>query len=310
VRQATVLVTGASGFVGRRLCAYLERRPGVRVVAVDLRQPAGGCGATFVQVDMGAPRAAARLLRAQAPTHVVHLAGGRGGGLAAMLRANLRPVVGLLAAVREAAPEAVVILAGSAAEYGNVPRRALPVRETRRCAPLSPYGVAKLLATHVALHHWRRDRLRVMVARPFQLIGAGIGTDLAPGAFAAQIRAGLATGERVVRVGNLAPARDYVDVDDAARALWSLCRHPRPGEIFNVCSGVAVTMRAVLDAMLATAGGPWRVEVEASRLRGGWDPGASRGSAAKIQAHCGWRARTPLAASVAALLAAPVETLA
>ena len=306
MNPARVLVTGAAGFVGRHLCAYLQRRRNVSIVAADLLPTPIGGGVTVVRADVGARRAVADLLREHRPTHIVHLAGGRSrGSLAAVLRANLRPTVTLLEGAREYAPGAVVLVVGSAAEYGHVPRRSRPVAEDFTCAPTTPYGLAKLLGTQVALHHWRRYGLRVVVVRPFQLLGAGIGSDLAPGAFATQIRAAVARGRRVVRVGNLDAGRDFVDVGDAVRALWCLCRRPAPGEIFNVCSGAATPMRTLLGMMLVAAGGDWRVEVEAKRLRGSWDAGMSYGSPAKIHAHCGWRARIPLARSVASLLCAP-----
>jgi GDP-4-dehydro-6-deoxy-D-mannose reductase len=306
VRSARVVVTGASGFVGRHFCAHLERKVGVHVVAVDLvpTRPAGV--GVFVRADVGAPKAVAGVLREHAPTHIVHLAGGRGGGdLASAFRGNLRPTVTLLESVREHAPGAIVLVVGSAAEYGDIPRESLPVSETFPCAPTTPYGLAKLLGTQVALHHWRRYGVRAMVVRPFQLLGAGVSSDLAPGAFAARIRAARARGERTVRVGNLETGRDFIDVRDAVRALWRLCRRPAPGEIFNLCSGVATPMRALLEAMLAAAGGEWRVEVDAARLRGAWDVGTSCGSPEKLRAHCGWRPRFPLARSVAALLRPP-----
>jgi GDP-4-dehydro-6-deoxy-D-mannose reductase len=308
VSRVRVLVTGASGFVGRHLCASLEHRRSVSVIAVDLVPPPPGDATAFVRADVGASKAVAELLREHAPTHIVHLAGGRGGGsLASALRANLRPTVTLLESVREHAPGAIVLVVGSAAEYGEVPRESLPVSETFACAPTTSYGLAKLLGTQVALHHWRRHGVRAMVVRPFQLLGAGISSDLAPGAFAAQIRAAVTRGERTVRVGNLEPGRDFIDVRDAVRAMWCLCRRPAPGEVFNLCSGVATPMRALLEAMLGATGGEWRVEVDAARLRGAWDPGTSCGSPEKIRAHCGWRPRVPLTASVAALLRAPAN---
>ncbi len=148
--------------------------------------------------------------------------------------------------------------------------------------------------------------LRQLAAQGFRRFTLSV-NDLAPGVFAVQIRAPVTRGERPVGVGNLETGRDFIDERDAVRAMSCLCRRTAPGEIFNLYSGVATPMRAPLDAMLRTAGGEWRVEVDAAKFRDAWDIGTSCGPPGKIRAHCGWRPTVLFTRSVAALLSAPAN---
>jgi GDP-4-dehydro-6-deoxy-D-mannose reductase len=274
-----VLVTGATGFFGRHF---------VEVAAQAVTE----------RIDLGDAAGAREALGRIKPDCIVHFAGTFGGVPDHELyRINTLGLGALLDGVREHVPRANVIAIGSAAEYGRPAR--LPVDETHPCAPVSAYGQSKWLATELALFHHRAYGTAVTVVRPFQLLGKGISTRLAPGAFAQQI----VSSTRVVRVGNLDSERDFVDVKDAARAVWSLCEKPAPGEIFNVCTGRPVKMADLLGEMIRASGRDLQVERDASRVRGATDVPTIAGSHQKLTQHTGWKPEVPFEESVAATLA-------
>lgn len=299
-----VLVTGAAGFLGRHLCAYLRAaEPGLDVVGTDAVAGADLPGGEFHVVDLTSAEAVARLVREIAPDYVIHLAGTFGTGQPLdIYRVNVLSIVALLEAVRLHAPRATVIATGSAAEYGQVRPECLPVTEACVCAPVTPYGQSKLAATQIGMMYHRMYDLAVAVVRPFQLLGSGVTTRLAPGAFAEQLRRALAEGRRVIQVGNLESQRDFLDVNDAAAGVWALCRRPAPGEVFNLCSGRPTRMAELLQAMIQVLRADVEIEVDAARLRGTADVAVVYGSFEKLRRHCGWEPRRSLEESVRTML--------
>jgi GDP-4-dehydro-6-deoxy-D-mannose reductase len=300
------MVTGAGGFVGRYVCEHLAESKH-RIIGVDL-SAAGGAAERcdeFFEIDMASSSGIAEVVRETRPEYVIHLAGRfRAEDPQELYRTNVLSAAGLLEAVRRFTPDAVVVLAGSAAEWGRVGSEHMPIVETTPCRPVTPYGLSKLMATQTALYFHRVHGVCVMVVRPFQLIGAGVPSTLAPGAFAQQLHEAVRDGSHVVRVGNLETWRDFLDVRDAARAIWMLCEKPAGGEVFNVCSGLPTRMADLLDRMIEEIGEPLSIEVDPARFRGGAEVVRMYGSHEKLRLHCGWQPTIDLASSVRDLIAA------
>jgi GDP-4-dehydro-6-deoxy-D-mannose reductase len=243
------------------------------------------------------------LIKRTQPDYVIHLAGTFGtNDSQEIYRVNVLSSTALLENIRQYKSDAVVIMAGSAAEYGKVTDAQLPVTEENLCWPVTVYGLSKLLATQVALYYHKVHSLNVMIVRPFQLIGKGVTTRLAPGAFAEQIRKAVSSGANVIKVGNLESSRDFLDICDAVEAIWTLCRKPAAGEIFNICSGKLVKMADLLKMMVTFAGVEIKIEVDPERLRGASDISNIFGSCKKLQEHSGWKPKTALDFSIRRML--------
>ena len=296
------LVTGSSGFIGSHLLNVLrDSWPALRVVACARtpRPEHGEC----IQLDLLDASAVHRTVSSIRPDYVFHLAGElRSSQWRDLYRGNVEATLHLLEALRGLPNAPRIVIAGSAAEYGEVESQQLPICEDVVIPnPVSRYGVAKAWQT-IAAHHFAGDRLTVMVGRMFNLIGKGLPESSALGTFAAQIKniqAGTTAPQ--LRVGNLAARRDFVDVRDACRALLDLARMGIRGNTYNICSGVPVRIGDILDSLLAAAGIQVEVIAENSRYRTG-DVPDSFGSPAKINALTGWAPQIPLRASVGAML--------
>ena len=268
------LLTGASGFLGRHIAARLGAE-GWAVARLG-RAPAPGTlvrpvwdGAVFAEI-----------LAETAPDVVFHLAGSAWATpVSALYETNLMLAARLLDAVAARATPPAVVLIGSAAELGFVPADAQPVTEDFPCAPTTHHGIAKLAQTRLG-QAWARAGLKVLVARLFNPVGAGMPAGLALPSFAAQIRA----ADRVLRVGNLDVARDFIDVAEAARLIVALAGDPaRLGQTVNICSGVATRLRPLVEAMIRLSGRDIAIEVDPARVR----PGEMRvltGSIARLRA--------------------------
>ena len=286
----SVLITGAGGFAGRHLVAACEHA-GEPVVAwrrpdVDL-------------LDAAATRAG---VAAAAPSVVHHLAAQAHVGRSwedpgATLRDNLAMTLHVLDAVREAAPEAVVVVAGSGEVYG--PPATLPVTEAAPLRPQNPYAVSKASADLLAGFYADAHGVRVVRARAFNHSGPGQDPAYAVAAFARQVALGLAAGEDPVRVvtGNPSTRRDYTDVRDVVRAYRLLAARGEPG-VFNVCSGRTASAAELVQALGAGAGVAVDDVVDAARVRAD-EVREVVGSSAALREATGWTPEIPLERTLA-----------
>ena len=93
-----------------------------------------------------------------------------------------------------------------------------------------------------------------------------------------------------LRLGNLDARRDLTDVRDVVRAYMSLMESGTPGEVYNVASGVARSIRAVVDALVRRSAVQVRIEVDPERLRP-LDKPVLVGDATRLRAATGWQPR-------------------
>ena len=275
------LITGAAGFVGGHLSAYAADR-GAEVVGPSREQ--------LDLLDAGAVAATVADVKPDAVFHLAALAsvGESWSAPAETLDNNTRATLNLLEAVREAAPDAVVLAAGSGEQYGPVPEERLPVTEDEPFRPQNPYAVSKAAADLLCGFYADAHGLRVIRTRAFNHAGPGQSDAYVIAAFARQIaateRAG--SGELVLETGNLEPRRDFTDVRDVVRAYWLAVERGEPA-IFNVCSGVSVAVADILARLAALT--ELRVEqrTDPSRLRK-HEVMDIRGSHERLTAATGW----------------------
>ena len=103
-------------------------------------------------------------------------------------------------------------------------------------------------------------------------------------------------------VGNLDAERDLTDVRDTVRAYALLAVHGRPGQVYNVCAGQAVSIRSVLDRLLARAAVPIAIRTDPARYRPNDQP-VVLGDSQRIREETGWHPRIGLEQSLDDLLA-------
>ncbi|MCO5061904.1 MAG: GDP-mannose 4,6-dehydratase [Kiritimatiellae bacterium] len=131
------------------------------------------------------------------------------------------------------------------------------------------------------------------MARPFQLLGPGISSALAPGAFRDQVIAVREGRQTQVITGRLDAVRDFLDVRDAAEALWLMVAQPPEPGIYNLCSGIAVTMEDVVLGLMAAAGVEAPVALDPQRSKPADIP-VMVGHPGKLRTALGWLPRFSL----------------
>jgi len=286
-----VLVTGATGFAGGYLVEHLAG-------AVDLvawgrsAPPAALRGlATWQRVDLLDREGVRAVIGALRPSAIYHLAGasqvaGSWADTTTPLAGNVLATSHLLDAVWRERLGCRVLVTGSAAVYAPSDE---PIDEDAPLRPSNPYGLSKLAQEMLALQSYRDEGIDVILARPFNHTGPRQEPAFVAPSMARQIaliERGLL--EPVIRVGNLDSRRDFTDVRDVVVAYAALMAHGRPGERYNVGSGVGRPIRAVLDALLTRSRTAIQIEIDPSRLRPA-ESAAFVADCARLHEVTGWR---------------------
>lgn len=267
------MVTGANGFVGKHLCNALHRAEFAVAPYVRNRHDARGWSLDHIAMS----------LEAHKPDVVFHLAGATTGDVATMQAANVEFATCLLAAIDSTQQAPLVIVAGSAAEYGPVQTDGGALEESAVCRPMSDYGRTKLQQTELVLSWAKASGRRAIVARIANPVGAGMSPSLAVGSFCAQVAAMPQSGG-VLSVGDIESERDFMAVEDTAAQLIGLATVPTAGgQIVNVCSGVPTRVSTFVSALQDLSGKNFSVLVDPARLRSG-SPQVLFSSAARLRA--------------------------
>ncbi len=239
-----VLVTGAAGFIGGRLCERLVKN-GVEVHGVSRQARAGG-GVHWLQADLCSEAETRSVFDAVEPDVIFHLAGmpSASRGLELVLptfQQNLVAAVNVMVAAAEVGAERVV-LAGSLEEGDALESDSVSS---------SPYALSKQAASAYARMLHSLHGLPIVIARIFMVYGPGQ-TD--PRKLIPYLITSLLRGESP-RLGSGERPVDWVYVDDVVDALIAIARAPGlVGTTIDVGSGELVTIRALVERVVAILG--------------------------------------------------------
>jgi GDP-4-dehydro-6-deoxy-D-mannose reductase len=193
-------------------------------------------------------------------------------------------------------------VAGSSEEYGQVYPNEIPMKETNPLRPLSPYAVSKVAQDLLAYQYFKSYGLRTVRTRGFNHTGPRRGEVFVTSSFAKQIaEIEKKKKEPVIRVGNLEAKRDFSDVRDIARAYWLCLDKGEEGEVYNIGSGIAHSMKEILDDLLSFSRVKVKIEVDPKRLRPSDVPVLLSDSTKFVQLS-GWKPEIPLKQTLTDLL--------
>ncbi len=300
------LLTGGGGFVGQWLARSLLER-GDAVDLASIGTPFNGPNVLtagerrcvrWLTVDMLDADAIDRAVETSAPDAIVHLAGisfppDADRSPEATYAVNVLGVVRLLASVRRrfsaGTLDPVVLVIGSATQYGRHDASAMPLDERAEQRPSTTYAASKSAQEMAALQVFRADGVRVICTRSFNHSGVGHGAEYLLPSLVARVRR-ISRGEAgALSLGNDV-VRDYLHVTDVARAYLDLLARGTPGEAYNVSSGRGVSVKELAADVLLRAGVRADISMSPALARSGDIP-ILVGSPAKLARDTGW---TPL----------------
>ena len=291
-----ILVTGAAGFAGSHL---VDRLSGDGADLVAWHRPGGAPARTVPRtrweaVDLLDADAVAAAIARLRPSAVYHCAGAAHVGRSwdsseSTFATNVRGTHHLLQALEGAGADSRVLIPSSALVYANANEA---LTEEHPLLPGSPYALSKL--AQEMLGRRTNGPLGVTIARSFNHVGPRQDPQFVASGFARRI-ADIEKGrwDPEISVGNLDACRDLTDVRDTVRAYTLILERGTPGRPYNVCSGRAITMRHLLDLLLARARVPVTVKVDPARYRPNDTP-LLLGDPSRLHADLGWTAEIPL----------------
>jgi GDP-4-dehydro-6-deoxy-D-mannose reductase len=301
--QGLTLVTGAAGFGGSHLVEHLLEY-GAKIVTVDHPEArldhleAVRDRIDHIPCDLADPEpdAVQRALGGRVIVAVYHLAGLASvrrsfADIRRTLEVNALASLNLLGALLRQGTPPRLLLVGSAEEYGSGPAGPGGFAESAPLEPVSPYALSKVWQEALGGYYARTERWPVMMTRTFNHTGPRQNSDFVCADFARQIaRIELRLQEPVLRVGNLAAARDFLDVRDVVAAYHLILERGAAGVSYNVCSGRTWTIAELLQILLAHAVIRIKVEVDVSRHRP-IDIPVLHGDPARLVRETGWEPR-------------------
>lgn len=198
-----------------------------------------------------------------APEAVVHLAAISFVGHAdasAFYNVNVIGTLNLLESLAALSqPPRSVLLASSANVYGNCEQS--PITESQPPAPVNHYAMSKLAMEHMARTYV--DRLPLFFVRPFNYTGPG----QAESFVIPKLVAHFAVRAKAVELGNLDVEREFNDVRFVCEAYLQLLHKANRGDVYNICTGKPVTLKAVLALLSQITGHQLLVKVNPAFVR-------------------------------------------
>lgn len=231
-----ILVTGAGGFIGKRLCGRLEDQ-GDEVARFDREQG-----------DLTQEGALDRIAGIE---FVYHLAARTfvPDSWKEPHSYYMNNIMGTVTVLEYCRQRAIPLVMLSTYLHGNP--QYLPVDEAHPLSAPSPYHESKLVCESLCAFYAKSYGMSIRVLRPFNVYGAGQSEVFLLPSIIKQL---LSPDISVIEVLDLAPRRDYVYIDDVLHAL-TLCKQPWEGlQTFNIGSGVSVSVREAIEAVLRVSG--------------------------------------------------------
>jgi UDP-glucose 4-epimerase len=253
MKKSKLLVTGASGFIGKNLLLHLSSTYEVHGTYLAEEPILFKDRATWHPLDISDSSAVHDLVGRVSPEYIVHLASSMKKGnseeeISESLRINLGGARSVFDAALGLKSIRAIVAMGSAEEYGDNPP---PFAEAMKERPVSAYSLSKAAATILSSYYSRIHRLPIIVLRPFVVYGPmQEEKQLIPYVISRCLKnepVELTLGEQT---------RDFIYVDDLADAISLALQRPErcSGEIMNICSGKEVRVREAVELIKEEAG--------------------------------------------------------
>jgi len=295
------LITGFSGFVARHFVEYLENIGNNCIIkGLDFNNPDfsfdhyKNVKISFEKIDLLSKNRTEYIIHEFQPNHILHLASY--SSVAYSWREpvqsflnNTNIYLNILDAVRKLNIVCRLLSVGSSEEYGNVDVEDLPLREDSRLNPTSPYAVARISQEFLSKVYTDGYGMDIVLTRSFNHIGPMQKSTFVVSSLANQLVEIKKSGKSKANIvtGDISVVRDFTDVRDVVRAYYLLLKEGKNGDIYNVCSGIGVSIKDVIQMIAKQLNIEVDINIDKRLIR----PTENKkiiGSNEKIKTELGW----------------------
>jgi nucleoside-diphosphate-sugar epimerase len=234
-----ILITGASGFVGRYILNYYKK---TKCEAIGTTS--GADSENLIVCDIADYRQVSDVIFRTMPDTIIHCAALSSVMLGEPSDYYITNVIGtenILRSLKSSVNKKVrFIFISTAGVYGNQPVDCL--HENLCPMPVHHYGMSKFCAERVVMNF--EDVVDYTIVRPFNIIGKGQHSEF----IVPKLANAFMSRQEYVELGNIDVYRDYMDVESACEAITKLeMAKISFGETVNLCTGRATSLRQLIE---------------------------------------------------------------
>lgn len=308
-----ILITGITGFVGSHMAEYLLKRKDCEIYGIARwRSSTENIDAIknkikMVECDLRDLVSTLKAIKTVRPEKIFHLAAqsfvpASWHSPQETIITNTIGQLNIFEACRSAGIDPVIQIACSSEEYGLVLKDEIPIKETNPLRPLSPYAVSKIAQDFLGYQYFKSYDMKIIRTRGFNHTGPRRGEVFVTSTFCKQIaEIEKSKKEPIIYAGNLEAKRDFTDVRDMVRAYWLAAEKCIPGEVYNICSGKAWSIKNVIDILLSMTSVKVEIKKDPARIRPS-DVPVLLGDNSKFVKQTGWSPEIPFEKTMKDLL--------
>lgn len=237
-----ILITGVNGFIGHSAAVYFGNEYEVYGMDISTEYRGEGEKINYYQCNMSqSPAELSMIVTSIQPDVILHCAGSANVGASVVnpmadLDGNLHSLYQLLIALKSIEKKPKMIFMSSAGVYGN-PKQ-LPIKETDEPAPISPYGLHKLMCEQLCHYFNEVHGYKIRSIRIFSAYGSGLRKQILWDMYQKYQNQGT-----IPLFGTGDETRDFIHVSDILQAIECILAYDGEEEIFNVANGEEVSIK-------------------------------------------------------------------
>lgn len=305
------LITGFSGFVAGHFVEYLERNEKNSFVkGVDIRDPDftfdhhQEVHISFEKIDLLSKNKIEYIINQFQPDYILHLASYSSVAYSwanpiESFQNNTNIFLNLIETVRTSGIKTRILSIGSSEEYGDVHEDDLPLKEEHGLSPVSPYAVARISQENLSRVYADGYGMDIVLTRSFNHMGPRQKDVFVVSSLAKQLVEIKKSGknEGGIVAGDVSIVRDFIDVRDVVRAYDLLLKKGKKGHIYNVCSGIGLSINDIIEAVAKQLNIDVEINIDHRLIRPS-DNKKIIGSNEKIRRELGWQINISLEQSL------------
>ena len=239
-----IWINGAEGFIGGHLLNHFKTKD-VIVAGTSSKK------SKLIKCDITSSSDIEKILKESEPNIIFHLAAQSYVNVSwkdpdKTFITNVVGTKNVFESVRKCKIDPLIMVAGSSAEYGDVDKNDMPIKETQQLNPVTPYGISKVGEEMVANLYYKVYGIKTIKLRFFNITGPSKLNDAS-----SDFARGIVDIERKLKgylqVGNLNKIRDITDVRDLISALDILIKRGRCGDVYNICSSRGRKIQEIVE---------------------------------------------------------------